>query len=237
MIALLSSNWDEIAKLKEDLESNEREISSEPDLILGELYDRHVVLGITGVGIKRARTTTSDVIQKYKPELIIFAGFAGALSPDLKLGDIVLGASVYSLKKNKTKSLYTDFHLSKDTYQLGGLITESRFINDPKEKKRLFDSTNALAVDMETWGVVEAAIQTKIPVCCVRVISDDTKEILPDMGAIYSSTGELDEKKAEQYFNSHPELLAPYLKFRFTNTHIASKSLCDFIPYILRSSR
>ncbi|MEM7008373.1 MAG: hypothetical protein AAF462_04490 [Thermodesulfobacteriota bacterium] len=237
MIALLSSNWEEIAKLKEDINSKVDEKNPESNCLLGELYDQQIVLAITGVGIKRARTISSNIIQKYKPELMIFAGFAGALSLDLKLGDIIMGTSITSIIKNETKTLYTDFSLPTSRYTMGPLLTESRFIYNPQEKNRLFDSTGALAVDMETWGVVEAAMQSKIPVCCVRVISDEANEILPDMAAIYSSTGELDEKKAEQYFNSNPELLAPYLKFRFTNTYIASKSLCEFIPHILRSSR
>ena len=109
MIALLSANWDEISKLKKDIEIRSESENSELDCLVGELYGKSVVLAVTGVGIKRARTTTSLIIQKYKPSLIIFAGFGGALSPELKLGDIVLGESVSSLKRSENKVLFHNF--------------------------------------------------------------------------------------------------------------------------------
>ena len=60
------------------------------DYIVGDLGGQKIIIAITGVGIKRARTTTGIVIQKFKPSLIIFGGFGGALSPDLGVGDIVV---------------------------------------------------------------------------------------------------------------------------------------------------
>ena len=235
MIALLSANWDEISKVKRDIKVTSESDRAELDYLIGELYGQSVILAITGVGIKRARTTTSLIIQKYKPTLIIFAGFGGALSPDIKLGDIVLGESVISLKKNEDRALFHNFSIPGAEVKRGKLLTESRFIYDPEEKKRLYDSSGALIVDMETWGVVEAARQSDTPVASIRAVSDEADERLPDMAAIYSSDGELDSKKAEDYFEANPELLAPYLKFRFNNATVASDSLCKFLFQLLNN--
>ena len=234
MIALLSANWDEINQLKKHIQVTEEGGSSELIYKIGEVNGRSVIIAVTGVGIKRARTTTSLLIQKLSPDLIIFGGFGGALSADLKVGDIILGESVTSLKKNEDKVLFHNFSIPGDNVKRGKLLTESRFINEPEEKKRLFDSTGALVVDMETWGVVEAATQSGTPVASVRAVSDEVDERLPDMAAIYSSDGQLDEKKAETYFDANPELLAPYLNFRFNNTLKASDSLCKFMSHLLR---
>ena len=233
MIVLLSANWDEINQLKNDIESTDTASGSELDYKIGELCGKEVVAAITGVGIKRARTATSLVIQQFKPSLIIYGGFGGALRPDLRVGDVIVGSSVLSLKKKENRSLYDNFSIPAVEYIRGKLLTESRFINEPDEKKRLYESTDALAVDMETWGVVEAALQSKTPVASVRVISDEADELLPNMSAIYSSNGELDSKKAEEYFRAYPGLLSPYLKFRITNTPRAQESLCTFLVHLV----
>ncbi len=234
MLALLSANWDEINQLKNDIESTDEASGSELDCKIGELYGKKAVFAVTGVGIKRARAATSLVIQQFKPGLIIYGGFGGALSPDLRVGDVIVGSSVTSLKKKENRSLYHDFSISGLEFISGKLITESRFfVNKPDEKKRLYDSTGALAVDMETWGVLEAASQSNTPVGSVRVISDEADELLPNMAAIYSSNGELDSKQAEEYFRAYPELLTPFLKFRFTNTPRAQESLCRFLCHLI----
>ncbi len=235
MIALLSSNWDEISKLKKDIETRSESESSELDCFAGKLCGQSVILAVSGVGIKRARNATSIIIQKYKPSLIVFAGFGGALSSDLKLGDIVLGESVTSLKKNEDRALFHNFSVDNENIKRGKLLTESRFINEAEEKKHLFNLSGALVVDMETWGVVEAALQSDTPVASIRAISDEADEQLPDMAAIYSNNGELNSKKAESYFEANPELLAPYFKFRFTNTPRAQESLCSFLGKLVSS--
>ena len=71
-----------------------------------------------------------------------------------------------------------------------------------KKKRRLFNLSRALVVDMETWGVIEAAQQSETPVASIRAVSDEADEQLPDMAAIYSTNGELDSKKAEKLFRS-----------------------------------
>lgn len=229
MIALLTATWDEIRLLKQDINVSEEGSSGELTYVIGELTGKQVIVAETGVGIRRARAGASFVIQKFKPSLIILAGFCGALSSDLNVGDIILGESVTSLKKNETRALYHNFLFSDIDCIKAQILTESRFINEPQEKKRLLEESNALVVDMETWGVLEAARQSKTPVASVRAVSDDSNERLPDMAALYASNGKFDFNKADQYFKAHPDLMTPYLKFRFKNTPCASDSLSKFL--------
>jgi len=233
LIALLSATWDEIILLKRDVQVADEGANGELEYKIGELYGQPVVIAVTGVGIRRARAGTSFIIQKFKPRIIICAGLGGALSPDLKVGDIVLGESVISLRKNEAKELYSDLPFSEIECKKGALLTESRFINKPEEKKRLFEASSALSVDMETWGVVEAAVQSGIPVASVRSVSDESHENLPDMGAIYANNGEVDIEKASDYLLSDPSLIAPYFKFRFKNSPRAANSLYEFLSSLI----
>ncbi len=233
MIALLSATWDEISHLKRNIQVAEEGVNGELNYKIGELYGQSVVIAVTGVGIRKARAGTSFIIQKFKPRIIICAGLGGALSPDLNVGDIVLGETVVSLRKDEEKELFNDISLLGVEYKKGAFLTESRFINKPQEKKRLFEASSALVVDMETWGVVEAAVQSGIAVVSVRSVSDESHERLPDMGAIYGNNGEVDIEKASDYFLSDLSLIAPYFKFRFKNSPRASNSLCKFLSSLI----
>ncbi len=233
MIALLTATWDEIRLLKREMQISEQGASGDLEYVLGNLDGQPIVAAETGVGIRRARVGTSFVIQKFKPSLVVVGGFGGALSSDLNVGDIVLGESVTSLKKNESQELYCDISLLDLDFKKGPILTESRFINKPDQKKDLFEASNALVVDMETWGVSEAARQTKTPVISIRAVSDNYNERLPDMAALYGSNGQFDFIKADNYFKAAPDLLSPYLKFRFTNSPMASDSLTKFLSALI----
>jgi len=233
VIALITATWDEIRLLKTDIQVSEDGTSGSFKYVLGDLYGKSAVVAETGVGIRKARTGASFIIQKFKPSLILIAGFGGALSSELNVGEIVLGEEVCSLMKNEVLKLRNDISLPNGKFEKGRILTESRFISEPDEKIRLFEKSKALVVDMETWGVAEAARQSKTPVISIRAVSDKVDESLPDMALIYNSLGEFDFEKADRYFKENPDLITPYLKFRYTNTPAASDSLCLFLKELI----
>ena len=58
----------------------------------GELNGRRVVLVASGVGKVNAAMVATLLLDHYRPSEVIFTGIAGRLSPDLRPGDLVLGA-------------------------------------------------------------------------------------------------------------------------------------------------
>ncbi len=233
MIAILSALWDEIEKLTKDLQPAEEVGAADVRYKLGRLYGKQALLGQTGVGIKRARSGVSYVIQKYKPEIIIFAGLGGALSPELRVGDIVVGENIISLVKGEKRELFTDFHHIGSECLKADILTENRFVNNPEAKRHLYERSGAMVVDMETWGAVEASLQSRTPVVSVRSVSDEAWESLPDMGAIYSGAGKFDPVKALPYFLSNPKHVSTYIRFRFRSHKRAVVSLNNFLSLLL----
>lgn len=232
MIAIISATWDEIKGIKKKLSGTEEGRWDELGFIIGTLFGKPVIIGQTGVGIKRARKGTSFIIQKFNPDVIISAGFGGALNAELRIGDIVVGEWVLSLRKNETMKLLSDLPGLGNGFKKGGILTENRFIHDPIDKKKLFETSGALSIDMETWGVVEAARQSGICVLSVRSISDESWETLPNMGYIFSG-GKLDKRKALSYFTSCPSHILPFLRFRFFNSKKSSRSLSRFLRNVV----
>jgi nucleoside phosphorylase len=170
LIAIISATWNEIKEVRKELSRTEEGHWEEMEFIKGRLCGKPIILGQTGVGIKRARKGTGFVIQKFKPDLIISAGFGGALDAELKVGDIVVGEWVLSLRKNEKRKLLSELPGLGDDFKKGGVLSENRFIHDPKEKRKLLETSGALLVDMETWGVAEAALQSGIRVFSIRSI-------------------------------------------------------------------
>ena len=60
----------------------------------GTISGKEVVLTKCGIGKANAAMNTTLLILKYKPELVINIGCAGSLSPDVHVGDIVVGTQV-----------------------------------------------------------------------------------------------------------------------------------------------
>lgn len=235
LIAILSAVPDELRKLKADFRSSGVEHAKNIRLSAGELYGKEVLLGHTGVGIGRARAGTSRVIQMHKPAMIIYAGLGGALSPDLQIGDIVLGSNVVSLKERERRELFTEITEIGHPHRQADLLTENRFIHEPGSKRRLFADSGAFVVDMETWGVTEAAAQSRTPLIAVRSVSDKEGESLPDIGEIYNSEGRLDFGKSVSYFSSSPNLIYPYLRFRLSSYPKAVRALNAFLDALLQA--
>ncbi len=233
MIAIICSTWDEIKEIKPSLSKTEEGVWEWITYISGRLCKKPVLLGITGVGIKKGRKGTRFIIEKFKPELIISAGFGGPLSPSFKIGDIVIGEWVLSLKKNEKRNLFSDVPNCGYDFKKGRILTENRFIYSPGEKKKLFEDTGALVVDMETWGMTEAAFDRGVKVLSVHSISDEYSETLPDMGSIFNNRGALDKGKALTYFVSHPLHILPYIRYMTFNSKKSSDSLNRFLAKII----
>jgi len=118
-------------------------------------------------------------------ELLISFGVAGALDPTLKAGDLILPASVI----NKDGEVFeTDFsrhqkmtsHLADEiNFFDGRLFGSEKLISSIPEKKHLNQSFGAVAVDMESLGVAQAALEQGCPFLIVRTISDTANQNIP----------------------------------------------------------
>ena len=60
------------------------------DYHVGLLWDTPVVVAFSRWGKVAAASTATHVIERYSPREVIFTGVAGALSPDLNVGDLVV---------------------------------------------------------------------------------------------------------------------------------------------------
>ncbi|HWG47793.1 MAG TPA: hypothetical protein VN688_33830 [Gemmataceae bacterium] len=111
----------------------------------------------------------------YRPRLVLSAGFSGALQPEQRVGDLIVATEVLDQRGNRWPTTNSSF--SRDIIA-GRLLTVSELVSDPREKQRLGQQYQAIAVDMETAIVASMCHKQGVPFACVRVISDDLNTAL-----------------------------------------------------------
>lgn len=145
----------------------------------------------TGVGPARASQALDEVLcaaatsrPGEKLPLIVSAGFAGALTDELRVGDVLLiqeGVDDQGRVWHATwPALQAAGHGSSESvaWRTGRLLTLPRLLATPEEKHTWQQCTRAQAVDMESAALAACCARHGIPFGCVRVISDEVQTSL-----------------------------------------------------------
>lgn len=161
-----------LAALPEELEGIRRAVSE----------SRGVVLGGTGDGPKRAGSGAATFLERHKPSALIGAGLAGALTPELSVGEIVASRRV---RFQVGDAATPDPRLLERALRAGAravtLVTVDRPIVSASARAALAGSAagEAMAADMESAAWAREAAARGIPYIVVRAISDAADEELP----------------------------------------------------------
>jgi adenosylhomocysteine nucleosidase len=142
------------------------------------------LLAVSGIGRAAARAAAIALVEAGSSALMTF-GLAGALDPALEPGSVVVPREV--LAADGTRYQADASWRSRVAAVLGavGVLTESslltadRAIESPADKAAAFQSTGAIAVDMESAAVAQIAAQHNLPFIAVRVIVDTAADKLP----------------------------------------------------------
>jgi adenosylhomocysteine nucleosidase len=112
---------------------------------------------------------------------VISIGLAGALSPHLKVGEVVIADDIMTgAERWQCHEAWRIRLLSRLPHAHQGQIFGSDVIIEKAETKSgLYDATGALAVDMESQVAARFAARRNLPLAALRVISDDAGHILP----------------------------------------------------------
>jgi adenosylhomocysteine nucleosidase len=112
---------------------------------------------------------------------VISIGLAGALSPHLKVGDVVIADQIITGAENWDCHEGWRVRLMSRLAQAhqGQIFGSDVIIEKAETKSGLHTATGALAVDMESQVAARFAASRNLPLAALRVISDDASHILP----------------------------------------------------------
>jgi adenosylhomocysteine nucleosidase len=142
--------------------------------------------GIAGVVAVAGGGDADGLAQKLKAlhgdiRGVISIGLAGALSPLLQVGHVVIADQIMTgVEKWDCHETWRVRLTSRLPYAHQGQIFGSDVIIDKAETKAgLHAATGALAVDMESQVAARFAASRNLPLAALRVISDDASHVLP----------------------------------------------------------
>jgi len=203
----------------------------------------NTLITLSGAGPKNAASAAQNLVTRGATQLISW-GCAGALAPQLKAGDLVVPAEILTqdniqLATHKEWSRQVINLLDKTINHTQATLLESdTVIAQACDKNQLYQSTKAIAVDMESAAVAQLAHQAQIPFIAIRSIVDPAQLDLP--GAIdYAMTdsGVISISKLLRYLCSHPGDLPRLitLALHFNAAKKTLKSLTSQLPQITRT--
>lgn len=142
----------------------------------GRVAGRRVAWCVAGVGREAAARAARRLILGHRPRLVVSAGFAGGLAPDLVRGSLVRAAWITLPDGSHPLRLA---HAAATNGRDLTLVTTDQIVTTPTAKAELRTACGGDAVDMETFAVAEVAAAEGLPCSSLRVISDDASQTLP----------------------------------------------------------
>ncbi|CAI6022166.1 5'-methylthioadenosine/adenosylhomocysteine nucleosidase [Cohnella sp. JJ-181] len=197
MIGIIGAMQEEIDLLLGALEDEVEMHRSGIRYVAGSLHGRKVVVCKSGVGKVNAAICTQVLIDRFNADKIIFTGVAGALDPELEIGDIVVSSSSMQHDIDVTALGYargilpyqdsSDWAADEALVQAareagdqvfpgrvktGKVLSGDQFIADREQVKRLREELGGTCVEMEGASVAQVCAMNQVPYVVIRSISD-----------------------------------------------------------------
>ncbi|CAM3975010.1 5'-methylthioadenosine/S-adenosylhomocysteine nucleosidase [Staphylococcus schweitzeri] len=196
MIGIIGAMEEEVTILKNKLTQLSEISIAHVKFYTGILQEKEVVITQSGIGKVNAAISTTLLINKFKPDIIINTGSAGALDESLNVGDVLISddlkyhdadATAFGYEFGQIPQMPAIFESSKSLIEkvsqvvqqqklsakVGLIVSGDSFIGSVEQRqkiKKVFP--NAMAVEMEATAIAQTCYQFKVPFVVVRAVSD-----------------------------------------------------------------
>ncbi len=212
---------------------------------------------VSGIGPRNAERATRNATEGSRPSLVVSTGVAGALSPALRIGDVITAGEVIDETTGDRFPCHnpTDGHVntfgappsggavakpsasgtpnsSLATSSPSGpvaILSVARMITSAEEKRSLAHTFAAVAVDMESAAIARVCRERSLPFATVRAISDTAEETIPPaVTTFFDPDGRLRFARIAAELVARPRLLGTLRKLQ-RQTATACQSLAAFL--------
>jgi nucleoside phosphorylase len=189
-------------------------------IVRGEMGGRGVEVLHTGVGGKICRERIEKFLAATEParggerdrrfEYLISAGFAGALSDQLRVGDLLLAQNFSTVGGAEILQLAPRLPI-----RCGNLLTLPAMIEAKEERTKIAQTTGAMAADMETEFIARACARHGIPLLSLRVITDTPRDPFPGPAEVLFDIAKQRPPLAKlgTFFLAHPNCIPRLVQF------------------------
>jgi nucleoside phosphorylase len=197
-----------------------------------DLSGQPCLLVTSGMGLRRAAEAARSLIELHAPTLLISFGIAGAVQPDLDIGDVVLAESACLLENGLPGP-----HLPLASWPAAAQAAIAQALS--QRGARLYSGTavttrgsqvteSQLAgldhpiLEMETYGIAQAAAGQGLPLLSLRAISDGPHAPIPfDLGEMMDEDANLQAGRLLKAVLRRPALLLQSRRL-MANTRLAA---------------
>ena len=194
---------------------------------LANLGERSVLIAQVGMGQALAEENTQTIFHYFRPRAVVLAGYGGALSPHLKIGQILMSTNFSSEEVLPFLRLLSGFDFA-------GFCTSDE-LADTKEKRDEYAlSSQCQVIEMETSPVADVVHSRAIPFIALRAISDDYQQVLPSRALAAGFNvreGRATPFRLLGYLATHPGDIAPFKKF-VSGLLPARRNLTNFLKQL-----
>jgi adenosylhomocysteine nucleosidase len=197
----------------------------------GLLGTARVGVAESGMGFARARAAAQRLVADHSPGWLLSCGFAGGLTDETQIGDLVVATSVCD---THGQTLEIDVQMpSGPRLHVGRQLTVDEMVRKVEDKRRLADLYGAIAVDMESLAVAQVGRDTSTRFMSVRAISDDLSADLPaEILSIIGETGSVRFGAALGALWKRPSSAKDMWRLR-ENAWTAATSLANFLEGVV----
>lgn len=196
-IAIIGAMEEEVSILRNQMIDKETETIANCEFTVGQIEDKQVILLKSGIGKVNAAMSTSILLERFKPDIVINTGSAGGYHPDLNVGDLIIStevrhhdvdATIFGYEYGQVPQMPPAFKADPFLVEKAvtaaeklegiqtakGLIaTGDSFMNDPERVEFVRRQFKDLyAVEMEGAAIAQVAWQFAVPFVVIRSLSD-----------------------------------------------------------------
>ena len=162
---------------------------------LTEYKGHNIIIAYSKIGKVFATLTAATMIEKFNADLLLFSGVAGAINPNLKIGDLIVADELCQHDLDITAfghphgyvpegqvCIKSDENLKKIAFESakemnidlksGIIATGDQFIANEKKKEWIQGTFRADALEMEGAAVAVVCDALDVPFFILRAISD-----------------------------------------------------------------
>jgi adenosylhomocysteine nucleosidase len=187
----------------------------------------------TGEGVANAERNLEAWLERRSAHAVLSIGFAGALSAELRVGDLVVAKSVYGSIAQPDHKLVTAAARVQDTpVRLGAALTSDVVLWRAAEKRARASllGTNEIGfVDMESAAIASVCARRGVPFLIVRSITDLLDEDLPlDFNQCRDNAGRVNSMKVMKAAILNPGSITGLLSLR-KRSELCAERMSDFV--------
>jgi nucleoside phosphorylase len=196
-----------------------------------------VVFIKTGMGQRNADRAIRAFLAKNKPRLLINTGFAGALSSNLRIGDIVIAKRIRGEGEIEIQERLLSIVRNPSAHYGTAVTVETIASTADKEiLARSYSDPEPAWVDMESFTVANACREYQVPFLVIRCVSDLLNDELRfDFNRYRTSAGDLNYPRVITSAFLRPRSIKTLMKYKERSMFCANRIASFLLPFLLNA--